>query len=74
MELKETISQLSDESLIELWKSEQLCTNEYFSTLYNINLKTFNDFFEIDFELFLYDNKISFNVIFDVINFPTKNG
>lgn len=43
MELKETISQLSDESLIELWKSEQLCTNEYFSTLYNINLKTFNE-------------------------------
>lgn len=43
MELKETISELSDESLIKLWKSEQLCTYKYFANIYRIKLSKFID-------------------------------
>lgn len=47
MDLKETISGLSDTSLIELFKSECICTYDYFVDIYDINQQTFKDCMKI---------------------------
>lgn len=57
MDLKETISELSDASLIELFKSESNCTYDYFTDLYYINLQTFKDCIDNGYPLSIYIRK-----------------